>query len=168
MSSVRTERRLLQPRTPLIPINPRLLASVVMACAGLFALSFAAGRALSPGHVRSEALPEFAATQASAAIPVSLSAAPTLKLGTPVAAVVHTRRAPAPTTQRTTLATAQSLPVLTSQTPTPPATTPTSTPAPVITPAPKAPVHTPASTRTSGGSRSKHGGGGGIFFDSSG
>lgn len=175
MSSVPTERRVLQSRTPLIRVNPRALATVVVACVGMFALSFAIGRALSPGRGRTEALPEFAATQASAEIPVSLSAAPSLERGTPVAAVVHAiRRAPkarAATNTPLTSSAPSVAPTLTQQASPPPPATPVSTPAPVVvTPAPaKAPARTPASTQPAGGtSAPKHGGGGSVSFDSSG
>lgn len=169
MSSVRTERRLAQSRTPLIRVDLRVLAIVAAACVGLFALSFAIGRALSPAsHASSATLPEFATTQASAAIPVSLSAVPSLKAGSPVAVVVRAKHRPrsVPAITLTPQApTPSSLPVLTPQAP-PPSSAPVSTTPAVVTPAP---VKTPASTRPAGGnSTPKHGGGGRISFDSSG
>jgi hypothetical protein len=169
MSSVRTERRVLQSRTPMIRVDPRALVIVVVACVGMFALSFAVGRALSPAsHGGSETLPEFATTQASTAIPVSLSAAPSLKLGSPVAVVLRVKHRP-PSVAAVTLTpqtpTPSPLPVFTPQVP-PPSSAPVSTTPVAVTPAP---ARTPASTRPAGGSSTpKHGGGGSISFDSSG
>jgi hypothetical protein len=153
---------MLHPRTPLIRLDPRALALVAVACAALFALSFAIGRALSPGRGgHSATLPEFAATPASAEIPVSLSVAPALELARPVV-VVHAPKAPVVASAPPTAA-----PVIA-----PPAPQPTA--APVIAPPPvaltPAPVKAPSTStggRTGGGSAAPKRGGG-VSFDSSG
>jgi hypothetical protein len=178
MSSFPTERRALQPRTPLLRVDSRVLAIVVVACVGLFAVSFVIGRAMSPGRGGGAAqLPEFAATQASAEVPVNLGVAPALRVGTPIAAVVHARRSSAKATAVTNTAPvtppAGALPVLTQQTAPPAAPAPVSvqppatvTPSPTKTPV-KSPSSTPAGGGTGGGSSAPKGGGG-ISFDSSG
>lgn len=176
MSSVPTERRTLQPRTPMIRVEVRMLAGMAAACLGLFALSFLAGRALSPGRGgHSATLPEVAATQASGEIPVRLSAAPALKLAPPVVTVLHTsvpkpRSTPASSSATTT---PSALPVLTqpSAAPPPPAPVVVAPPA-AATPAPvKTPVTThsaPAAKGNSGGGSAAPKRGGGVSFDSSG
>ncbi len=171
MSSVPTERRTLQPRTPMIRVDLRVLAVVAAACVGLFALSFLAGRALSPGRGgHSVALPEVAATQASGEIPVRLSVAPALKLATPVVTVLHTSAPKSSTTSPPS-----ALPVLTQPSPAPPPAAPVvvQPPAAVTQPPAKTPVtpqSAPAAKSNSGGGSAapKGGGGGGVSFDSSG
>ncbi len=182
MSSVLPERRLLQPHTPFLRIARRRLVTGALVCVALFAFSFLIGRMLSPPRGQNGAVPAFAATQASAAIPVRLSAAPAIGLARPVAVTVHAtthaRATPAVASAKAATPTAASaVPVLTQQA-TPPATVqPVTAQAPVaVTPAPAkapapapkpAPATTPASSRPSGGAAApKHGGG--VSFDSSG
>ncbi|MBA3809191.1 MAG: hypothetical protein H0X28_12505 [Solirubrobacterales bacterium] len=179
MSSVPTERRTLQPRTPMIRVDLRVLAVVAAACVGLFALSFLAGRALSPGRGgHSVTLPEVAATQASGEIPVRLSVAPPLKLATPVVTVLHTsapKSKSTPAASSSTTSPPSALPVLTQPSPAPPPAAPVvvQPPAAVTQPPAKTPVTTqsaPAAKSNSGGGSAapKGGGGGGVSFDSSG
>ncbi len=167
MSSVLPERRLLQPRTPLIRIELRALATVTLACATLFALSFALGRVLRPTHSRSTTLPAFAATQASAEIPVRLSAAPAIGLARPAIVVVRAAKPAKAVAPAVTPVPATVSPPTPTATPTPtPTPKPTPTPTPAATPTPT-PAKTPASSAPAGGNTAPKQGGG-ISFDSSG
>jgi hypothetical protein len=148
MSTVRTPRRWIDARTrAAAEIDRGALILLAAACAGLFMVSFALGRVLSPAAQAGQgALARVAAAQAGEPLPVSLTAAPAIRLGVAVAPKAPARRVvrgPAVATQRPFA------------------------PAVAQTPAAIAPV-APVPTRSAPASSKGSGGGGGISFDTSG